>query len=468
MGKLTPCEEADRDCEAYQGVDADRLLASQMAREKTDLQAADRHQALENQRIDGHDTPTQIVGNLFLHPRLRGDRKNDHCEAAPDQDGQRQEEVVCDRERKERDAEHDGAAVDRIAPRQAVAEDRQSHAAERCADAVDAGQQTIAAGPTMELIRQHRIECRDRPGENTGGPDQQDQSQNARRIANIGKSTPDGIGAIQPNKGRQTHQQEGDDDGEETEAVQEKTHRRVRPDQHHTGEDRPDESGQIEAQRVQRDGVGQRVALVHHIRDERLLRRHVVGVHDAPETGKQRDMPGLNRDRMVGSEDGQHERQRHGERLRPNQNHTAWKPVRDLTAVQCEDHIGNRADAGDDAEPTWRVRQFPDEPLLRDRLHPGACHGDQLPDEEETEVTKRQRIQRTMLFEGGGGSDGGIDFALGHRLCSVELRGERGVRALSRPFTHNAGPRWDGEPPLCSQDRCRRRCRLRRKPRQPR
>ena len=91
-------------------------------------------------------------------------------------------------------------------------------------------------------------------------------------------------------------------------------------------------------------------------------------------------------------------------------------------------------EAHGDAEVHGAAREVEDQPVLRDRLHPGAAHGDDLAEEEQPVVVDAQRAERALKQGPGPGRRGGGG---GHAPESTR-RSPRPGEAASQP--HRPGP----------------------------
>jgi hypothetical protein len=161
---------------------------------------------------------------------------------------------------------------------------------------------------------------------------------------------------------------------------------------HHPRDRRPDQPRPVHHRRVQRDRISQILAVLDHIHQERLPRRHVERVDQPLKQREPENPPDVDRPRE--RESAHRERLHHREDLRdhqhamavpavdPDARHRRQKKRRDLTGEPR------------DPEQHRRPRKPVDQPARRDPAHPGPDERDALPGEEQSVIARSQRPQR--------------------------------------------------------------------------
>ncbi len=189
---------------------------------------------------------------------------------------------------------------------------------------------------------------------------------------------------------RDGHEQQAGNHGDIARAVGEEAPAFADGRHGHAGDGRAEDAGAIEHGGIQGDGIDQ-IFPVHHLDDKRLAGRDVESVHHAEQRGQQHDLPDL--DVFEQRQRGKDERQQHGRRLRGDDDA--------MSAVTVREHAPHRRQQKDrdlprkayQPEQQRRPREPVDEPRLRDRLHPGADHRDDLAAEEQPVVAVPQRAK---------------------------------------------------------------------------
>ena len=140
----------------------------------------------------------------------------------------------------------------------------------------------------------------------------------------------------------------------------------------------------VEKRRIQRDGVADVLAPVHHVRDERVARRHLEGVEQPARQDERKNY-------LIGNQIGESQKSE-GE----GDAHTARLRAEDELAPRerRKEENRQRGDEVHQPERAVRIREAEDEPAYRDAIHPQPRHRNHLGREEKPVVARVQRAQR--------------------------------------------------------------------------
>ena len=176
---------------------------------------------------------------------------------------------------------------------------------------------------------------------------------------------------------------------------------------HRTRQGGTDHPRSVKRRRIERDDLGDPVRR-DEVRQERLIRRHVVAERDPQQDGGDDDHPELHQIRD--DEDGQRQRQRAHDGLGDEQDLALVAAVGEDAAEQHQRQAGDGVGEVDRAERERRVPELKHEQARCDRLHPCARHGDRLTDPDHAKVALtehrdgvRQRDSEQAARRDGGG-----------------------------------------------------------------
>jgi hypothetical protein len=141
---------------------------------------------------------------------------------------------------------------------------------------------------------------------------------------------------------------------------------------------------------VECDGVGQ-IGARHQLRDERMPRRQLEGLHHAEQQRQRQDVPRLHP--ATEREHGQRQRLQHGQRLRAQQQVATREAVGQHPAVQPQHQARQHQRRARQAEYQAGLREPVQQPGLRQALHPGAGQRHQLTEIEQAEVAMPEGTQ---------------------------------------------------------------------------
>jgi hypothetical protein len=162
------------------------------------------------------------------------------------------------------------------------------------------------------------------------------------------------------------------------------------------GDEHPGRGGAEDARGVERPGVEgdgvRQVFLSYQLHDEGLPGGGIQRLHRAEEEREEEDVPEAHRPRPA--EGGEQEREGHHRGLAPEDHPALLEAIRDRPGVEGEGNEGDRTDEVHDPEVPRRAGEFVHEPVLGDRLHPGAHQGSELAEEPEAEVAVAQPPER--------------------------------------------------------------------------
>ena len=148
----------------------------------------------------------------------------------------------------------------------------------------------------------------------------------------------------------------------------------------------------VEERRVQRDGVADVLAPVHHVRDERVARRHLEGVEQPARQDERENY-------LIGNQIGEGQKSEgegdaHTARLRAEDELAQVEPLDDRARERRKEENRQRGDEVHQPERAVRIREAEDEPAYRDAIHPQPRHRNHLGREEKPVVARVQRAQR--------------------------------------------------------------------------
>jgi hypothetical protein len=144
---------------------------------------------------------------------------------------------------------------------------------------------------------------------------------------------------------RNAHHHERRDHGEEADAVDQEAPALTESGDDEPGERWSDEPGTIRHRGIDRDGVAEIVAVVHHLHKEGLAGRHIEGVDKPLQHTECDDL--ANRDAMAEGECGHGQRLDRCSSLRPEQQTPAAEPLHPhggKGAKQERDNLSGKAD----------------------------------------------------------------------------------------------------------------------------
>ena len=158
---------------------------------------------------------------------------------------------------------------------------------------------------------------------------------------------------------------------------------------HRAGNRWTDQTRRIDHGRVQRDGIGQVLAVFHHLDDKGLPRRHIESVDRPLKHTEQDDVDDGNA--MAQRQRRQAEGLNHRQRLRDHQHAMAIPAIDPDTRERPQQQHGDLAGEAHQTEQECRTCEPIDEPCRRNPRHPCADQRGRLAGEEQRVIAMAQR-----------------------------------------------------------------------------
>ncbi len=190
------------------------------------------------------------------------------------------------------------------------------------------------------------------------------------------------------------HQQQRDNHGDITEAVDEEAITLAKGGDDDAGQRGADEPRSIHHRRVERDGVAQVGAVLHHLHHEGLPRGHIEGVDRALEQAERDDLSHGNSSAQ--RQCGQPEGLDHRQNLSDDQGAMTVQTIDPDARERPDEQERNLQREAGNTEQERRMREPVDQPGGGDARHPGTDQRDALSAEEEAVVAVAQSAHRKL------------------------------------------------------------------------
>ncbi len=390
---------------------------SQVLRHPPRLQRTQGRHPENHERVEPHDPPTEVIGGAGLQLAVGADVVEDHGAPREGQGHRCREPRPDQRHGCQRRSEEHARQPDDPVAREPVADGRHGQCADTRPHADGGHQPAVTGGARGEHVpgidRQH---AEGREPENAECRRQHEQGARLPRAKRVAGPFQEGGGGVAlPLSGTGApHEQQGSDGGEEAGGIQEEADGDPRDRDQATGDDRPDDAGQVEVGRVQRDGVHE-VLPAHHLHQEGLADGHLERRRGAVQRRQQHHPFGG--DVMGGGQHPQGQRIAQHEALQHQQRPPPVDPVRQHPAPQGKEQDRQRAERAHQADHEGRVGQLQYQPPLGHDLHPGADQRHELTDEEKPEVAMPEGGERCGHGGRVTGAEGRVELSTPSGVC---------------------------------------------------
>ena len=337
-----------------------------------------------------------MIRHQLLQEGVRGGVLQYEGEPDPDQEQDGGGVASAEGERQQQEGERQAPRTDGRALARADAVRRGVERPEDRPDPRRGHENPVPVGPAAEdLPRVDRDQHVVRHGEKRRQGDEDDDGARQALLPEVPHPAEKVLRGFVPSAGAadegHVHQEQAEEDGEEARPVDEEGACDARDGDQHPGRGGTEDARGVECPGVEGDGVRQ-VLPPHQLHDEGLPGGGVQRLHGPEEEGEEEDVPEANRPGPA--EGGEQEREDHHRGLAPEDHLSLLEAVHDRPGVEGEGNERDRPDEVHDPEVPRRAGELVHEPVLGDRLHPGADQRGELAEEPEAEVAVAQPPER--------------------------------------------------------------------------
>jgi hypothetical protein len=381
----------------------------------------------DHQSVRGHQSAAELVGHHRLQQAVRDRAVEDHRGADEQQQQVAQPDHATEGEGDEHDRPRHRCHEQELRSRDALPDRRETQRADQPAGAKERQEQTVAGCVEPEHApRDDRHQREHRNAEDRVDRDHQHQCADLGRLTHVAQrlqhAHPWSRAAGSRRKCGQANHEESAQHGQEAGRIEEEAPRDAKSGDDDGRDGGPDDASEVEAARIQGDGVGQVVAS-HQVDEHRLARRNLERGDQATHEGEPQQRP--DRDAMGDCHGPEHRRLDEEADLGDADEAQLVRPVDQRAGGHREEDDGDRRRGGDEPHEEGAVGELERQPSLRHHLHPRPDQRQRLADEEDAKVSVAQqhpeRVERRGRYDGGiewggVGHGGNIGAPVGRRI----------------------------------------------------